>query len=110
LICPEEYKDRNLEKISTQLKTEFFFKLISQNKKEAYYNNISKNLQNFKDSFGYKFSGTNEQVLNMIHQCEAYKEAGYISNSSPYIRINEPLILIPSSDIQKNLPYEKLKY
>lgn len=108
LISPEEYKERNLEKISTQLKTEFFFKLISQNKKETYYNNISKNLQNFKDSFGYKFSGTNEQVLNMIHQCVAYKEAAY--NSGPYIRINEPLLLIPSSDIQKNLPYEKFKY
>ncbi len=35
LISSEEYKERNLEKISTQLKTEYYFKVISQNKKET---------------------------------------------------------------------------
>lgn len=44
----------------------------------------------------------------MIHQCQAYKEATL--NFGPFDRITEPLLLIPTSDIQKNLPYETIKY
>jgi hypothetical protein len=44
----------------------------------------------------------------MIHQCIAYKEATL--NFGPFDRITEPLLLIPTSDIQRNLPYETIKY
>lgn len=60
LISPDEYKERNLDKVSTQMKTDFFFKVFLENKHNTKQIDQAKSLQPIKDSIGYKITGTND--------------------------------------------------
>jgi len=60
LISPDEYKERNLDKVSTQMKTDFFFKVFLENKHNTKQIEQAKSLQPIKDSIGYKITGTND--------------------------------------------------
>ena len=53
LISPEEYKERNMDKVSTQIKTDFFFSLIQNEKKRVKLMEIHKQVSPLVGSLGY---------------------------------------------------------
>lgn len=52
--------------------------------------------------------GSEQSLADLIGQCISFKEAS--SCQGPFNRMNEPLLLIPTSDIQRYLEYENIKY
>lgn len=52
--------------------------------------------------------GSEESVADLIGQCIAFKEAS--ACQGPFNRMNEPILLVPNSDIQRYLEYENIKY
>lgn len=55
--------------------------------------------------------GEDQDVANLVQLCNAFTEARNAAGSGKGTeRLNEPLLIVPTSNIQKNLEYEHLKY
>lgn len=53
--------------------------------------------------------GDELHVGNLVSQLNYYREAS-VSCGGAFTRLNEPLLLVPDTNIQKNMEYEHLKY